>query len=78
MMDDSNKQRIRSELESKKRDFENRKSSNDYQLKQLYRILEGGKSLNGSEEYTKNRLEKENDEYDKKIEDAEKAILQLR
>lgn len=59
-MDGSNKQRVRSEQERKKRDFESRKSSNDSQLRQLYRILEGGKSLNSSEEYTKKRLEKEN------------------
>ncbi len=76
-MDNSNKQKIKSELESKKRDFKSRKDSIQNQLKQLYRILEGGKSLNGSEEYNKKRLEKESDEYDKKIEEAERALSQL-
>lgn len=76
-MDDSNKQRIKSGLESKKRNFESRKSSNQNQLGQLYRTLEGGKPLNSSEIYTKSRLEKENDEYDKQIKETERAILQL-
>jgi hypothetical protein len=76
-MDNSNKQKIKSELESKKRDTESRKSSIQSQLKQLYRTLEGGKSLNGSEEYTKNRLEKESSECDGKIKEIERAISQL-
>lgn len=76
-MEDLNKQKIKSELERKKRDIESRKSSNQNQLNQLYRILKDGKSLNNSEEYTKNRLEKENDEYDKKINEADRAISQL-
>ncbi len=76
-MDDPNKQRIKSDLESKIRNFESRKSSNQSSLNQLYRTLDSGKSLNGSEEYTKNRLEKENDDYDKQIEEVKRAIAQL-
>lgn len=76
-MDNPNKQKIKSGLESKKRDFKSRKDSIQNNLKLLYRTLESGKSLNSSEEYTKNRLEKENDEYDKKIEEVERALSQL-
>lgn len=77
-MDNPDKQKAASELERKKRDLESRKSSNQDRLKTLYRILEGGKPLNNSEEYSKNSLEKENDEYDKQIEEVERAISQLR
>lgn len=71
------KQRIKSDLESKKRGFESRKQSNQNQLDQLYRTLDSGRPLNSSEEYTKKQLEKENNDFDKQIEDIERAISQL-
>ena len=76
-MDDLNKQKARSELDRKKRDIESRKNSIQSQLKGFYRTLESGKALNGSEESTKNRLEKENDECDGRIKEVERAISQL-
>ena len=76
-MDDSNKQRARSELERKKRDLESRISSIQGQLRSFYRTLESGKPLNGSEESTKNRLEKENDDCDRQIKEIERAISQI-
>ncbi|MFA5083940.1 MAG: hypothetical protein WC475_00940 [Candidatus Paceibacterota bacterium] len=76
-MDDSNKQRVKSELERKKRDLESRISSIQGQLRSFYRTLESGKPLNGSEESTKNRLEKENDDCDRQIKEIKRAASQI-
>jgi hypothetical protein len=76
-MNDQEKQRTKSDLESKKRNLEMRRSGNQNQLGQLDQKLKGGKPLDSFEEMNRNRLEKENDEYDKQVKEIEKAISQL-